>query len=329
MKNFSQPLDVEDDSCDLRTVQAGDGGTELVTAPRSAPQRSTAVGGPSARVLALFDGHRLTPTQRRIAQCLVENAATAAFLSSSELAALTGVSQPSVTRFAMALGYDGYPDLRMRLRELHLGAAADDAGDGVAEDDTDARRNEYQHAVAAEIANLEGLSAALSDPGPVQEAGRLLVASRPLTIMGLRVSAPLASYVGFFARKFHPDVRVVSGTGSEIEDQLEQARSAGGTAVLSIMLPRYPRESIELLGRCRELGFSVVTITDVAMGPAAALSDVVLPAGVGTGLVWDSQAAPMVLAVVLLQAMCDASPMVTDRLETFEQSAERRQLFVS
>ncbi|HEY1627358.1 MAG TPA: MurR/RpiR family transcriptional regulator [Streptosporangiaceae bacterium] len=310
-------------------MQAGDGGTttDLVTAPRSTPPRSTAVGGPSARVLALFDGHRLTPTQRRIAQCLVENAATAAFLSSSELAALTGVSQPSVTRFAMALGYDGYPDLRMRLRELHLGGAAEDGG--VAEDNADARRNEYQHAVAAEIANLEGLSAALSDPGPVQEAARLLVASRPLTIMGLRVSAPLASYVSFFARKFHPDVRVVAGTGSEIEDQLEQARAAGGTAVLSIMLPRYPRESIELLGRCRELGFAVVTITDVAMGPAAALSDVLLPAGVGTGLVWDSQAAPMVLAVVLLQAMCDASPMVTDRLERFEQSAERRQLFLS
>jgi DNA-binding MurR/RpiR family transcriptional regulator len=282
-----------------------------------------AAGGAPARLLTLFDGHRLTPTQRRIAQCLVENAETAAFLSSSELAALTGVSQPSVTRFAMALGFDGYPDLRMRLRELHLGT------EGAAEDAVDARRNEYQHAVAAEIANLEGLGAALSDPGPVEEAARLLVGSRPLTIMGLRVSAPLASYLGFFARKFLPDVRVVSGTGSEIEDQLEQARDAGGTAVLAVMLPRYPRESIELLGRCRELGFTVVTITDVAMGPAAVLSDVLLPAGVGTGLVFDSQAAPMVLAVVLLQAMCDASPMVPARLETFEQSVERRQLFVS
>ena len=147
--------------------------------------------------------------------------------------------------------------------------------------------------------------------------------------MGLRVSAPLASYLGFFARKFHPDVRVLTGTGSEIEDQLEQARAAGGTAVLSVLLPRYPRESIELLGRCRELGFAVITMTDVPMGPAAALSDVLLPAGVGTGLVFDSQAAPMVLAVVLLQAMCDASPMAAGRLETFEQSVERRQVFVS
>jgi DNA-binding MurR/RpiR family transcriptional regulator len=284
-------------------------------------RRSTAADAPSARLLGLFDGYRLTPTQRRIAQCLVENAATAAFLSSGELAALTGVSQPSVTRFATALGYDGYPDLRRRLRELHLG----DRTEGSA----DARRNEYQHAVAAEIVNLEGLSAALSDPGPIEEAGRLLADSRPLTIMGLRVSRPLASYLGFLAAKFHPDVRVAVGTGSDIGDQLDQARAAGGTAVLAVVLPRYAREAIELLGRCKELGFTVVTITDVAMGPAAALSDILLPAAVGTGLLFDSQAAPMVLGVVLLQAMSVAAPMVPDRLEAFEQSAERRQIFVS
>ena len=63
--------------------------------------------GPSGRLLRLFDGHRLTPTQRRIAHCLVRNAAEAPFLSSVEVAELAGVSQPSVTRFAVALGFDG------------------------------------------------------------------------------------------------------------------------------------------------------------------------------------------------------------------------------
>src|SRR5258706_15945711 len=77
------------------------------------------------RLLALTDGVRLTPVQRRIAQCLLERPGTAAFLSSNELATLAEVSQPSVTRFAMALGFDGYPSLRRALR-------ADGAGDGAA-----------------------------------------------------------------------------------------------------------------------------------------------------------------------------------------------------
>ncbi|MFE1798926.1 MurR/RpiR family transcriptional regulator, partial [Streptomyces sp. NPDC059517] len=66
----------------------------------------------------LFEGRRLTPTQRRIAHCLVRRTAAAPFLSSVELAQLAGVSQPSVTRFAVALGFDGYPALRRHLRDV-------------------------------------------------------------------------------------------------------------------------------------------------------------------------------------------------------------------
>lgn len=268
---------------------------------------------PEARLLELFAGHRLTPAQRRIAQYLVENAATAPFLSSSELAELTGVSQPSVTRLAMALGYDGYPGLKRRLRELHLSESAGQS----------AEHNEYQRAVAAEIANLEGLHAALADPRGIEQAATILTDSVPLTILGPRASQPIASYLAFFAAKFHPDVRIAT-----TEDHLEQARAAGGTALAAVVMPRYPRETIELLTSAKRLGFTVVTLTDAAMGPATPLSDVLLPAAVGTDLVFDSQAAPMVLAVVLLQAMSDVSPRAADRLEDFELSAERRLLFV-
>ncbi|RBL86446.1 MurR/RpiR family transcriptional regulator, partial [Streptomyces cavourensis] len=73
---------------------------------------------PAARLQRLFEGHRLTPTQRRIAHCMVRRAPDAPFLSSVELAELAGVSQPSVTRFAVALGFDGYPALRRHLREV-------------------------------------------------------------------------------------------------------------------------------------------------------------------------------------------------------------------
>ncbi|MYS23666.1 MurR/RpiR family transcriptional regulator, partial [Streptomyces sp. SID4948] len=48
----------------------------------------------SARLLTLFEAHRLTPTQRRIAHCLVRTAEEAPFLSSVEVAELAGVSQP-------------------------------------------------------------------------------------------------------------------------------------------------------------------------------------------------------------------------------------------
>ncbi|ETK37495.1 MurR/RpiR family transcriptional regulator [Microbispora sp. ATCC PTA-5024] len=81
-----------------------------------------------ARMLRLFEGRRLTPAQRRIAHCLVQHAADAPFLSSVEVAELAGVSQPSVTRFATALGFEGYPELRRRLRQVGRHEAGTDGG---------------------------------------------------------------------------------------------------------------------------------------------------------------------------------------------------------
>jgi DNA-binding MurR/RpiR family transcriptional regulator len=269
----------------------------------------------------MVDGVQLTPAQRRIAQCLLEHASTAAYLSSGEVAGLAGVSQPSVTRFAMALGHDGYPALRRALREGAAEAAEPDP------------ENELQRAVRAEAGNLYRLAERLADGTPdravVTEAGKLLAASRPLPVLGLRAAAPLARYFGYFAAKVHTDVRVLDHGGSALSDQLEQARAAGAGALLGIVLPRYPREALEALREARTAGFAVVVLTDSPVSPAAALADFTLTGAVGSRLVFDLHAAPMALAMVLLQAMCDAAPAQTQaRLEEFEASAARRGLFV-
>jgi DNA-binding MurR/RpiR family transcriptional regulator len=285
------------------------------------------------RLLALTDGVRLTPVQRRIAQCLLERPGTAAFLSSNELATLAEVSQPSVTRFAMALGFDGYPSLRRALR-------ADGAGDGAAlgtgagagaagGDDVD----ELRHALRGEIDNLARLAERLAgdsaDRALVAQAGKLLVDSRPLPVFGLRAGAALAGYFGYFAAKIHPDVRVLDHGGTLLADRLEQAASAGASAMLAIVLPRYPREALDALREARSAGLTVVLLTDSPISPAAGCADVTLSASVGARLVFDLQAAPMALAMVLLQAMCDAAPATTQaRLEQFEASATRRGVFV-
>ncbi|MGC5661645.1 MurR/RpiR family transcriptional regulator [Micromonospora sp. WMMD723] len=277
-----------------------------------------AVAAPPDRLLDLFHGVRLTPTQRRIAHCLVQHAATVAYLSAAEVAELAGVSQPSVTRFAVALGHDGYPALRRRLRELTTGL------DGRADDG-----NELQLAVRAEMANLDRLAGELADRDRIATAGRLLAASRPLPVLGLRAAAPLAAYFAYFAAKVLPDVRVLDDGGSLLTDRLEQAASAGADALLAFVLPRYPRETLDALRAARDAGLTVVAITDSPVSPATEYAELVLPAAVGTDLVFDLHTAPMTLAMVVLQAICDAAPIQTQRrLEAFESSAARRQLFL-
>lgn len=274
----------------------------------------------SARLLKLFEGHKLTPTQRRIAHCMVRRADDAPFLSSVELAELAGVSQPSVTRFAVALGFDGYPALRKQLREEAPGSGTP-AGSG------DEEGNAYQQAVQAEIDNLRHLSELLADQGPVERAGQVLAASRPLPVLGLRAASAQASGFAYFAAKVHPDVRLLDESGTMLEDRIDGCVRAGASALMCFALPRHPQETVTALEYAREAGLRVVTVADSAFAPVARPEDLLLPAAVGTGLAFDTACAPMLLGRVLLEAMCDWLPDAQARLEDFDARAAERGLF--
>ncbi len=319
----------------------------------SVSERGTMEGGvgegvPAGSLLTLLGGRRLSPAQRRIAQYLLDYMPDSAFLSSVALAQRAGVSQPSVTRFAAALGFSGYPALREALRMIALDPAGPSggapgtgalppvgvtggpacAGEPGGPPAGGARGNEMQAAVAAEIAHLHALQQALADARAVTELGRELAASRPLAVLGHRISAPLAEYFAYAARRIHPDVRCLTFGGSVVFDALLHVNEAGGRWLLAIALPRYPAETVQALRFARRLGMRTAVITDVQFVPFAGDADVLLTAGVGSGLVFDSHAAPAVLAAVIVQAMADAEPARAHaRLREYEQLSAGQGIF--
>lgn len=294
---------------------------EAVTPTTSPVANSLAPLPPADELLALLDGRRLSPAQRRIAHYLLENLTEVAFLSSMELAERVGVSQPSVTRFAAALGFSGYPELRTALRPLALRAPeAGRPGEG----------NELHAALESDQANLEALHKYAADPGRLTRLGAELAGSEPLSVLGLRMSSPVASYFAYGAARIHPDVRSIDTPGSPAHEALLQASSAGGTWLVAFVLPRYAAESVVALKTARELGLKTAVVTDVPLVPFAHLADVLLPVGVGSRSVFDSHAAPMAFAALLLQALADAAPERTqERLEAYEALAEARGFYVS
>jgi len=277
----------------------------------------SAAGSSTEQVLGLLDGRRLSPAQRRIGQFLIDHLAEVVFMSSVDLAERVGVSQPSVTRFATALGFSGYPALRDALKGIVLGS--------VGESPEEVRRNEFQAAIAAEQTNLDALQRLAAAPDRLIETGRLLAGSNPLVVLGLRLSLSVAHYFAYSAQRIHPDVRLISSAGTAADDALLQARQAGATWMVAFLLPRYAQEALTAIDHARELGLKVVLVTDNPLVPFAGSADVLLPAGVGSRLVFDSHAAPMVLASLLVQAIADAAPERTQsRLEAHESLSEAR-----
>lgn len=276
---------------------------------------------PEDRLLQLFEGRTLSPTHRRIGQYLLRNARESIFLSSVDLAKRAGVSQPSVTRFATALGFSGYQAMQHGLREL-VGALPPAPA-------SDSTKNKYQEAVEIEQDNLQQLKAALADKETVTELGAKLADASGILVVGLRASSYLATYFGYLCAKIHPNVRVISEAGSANMDRILYARRDGIDTVLCFSLPRYPRELRTALEYARKQRMNIITVTDTPLSPLGELSDTVLVAPVSERLLFDSHAAALLLATILLETMSDVDPAATQELlDEDEQALSERDTFL-
>ncbi|MCW8163903.1 MurR/RpiR family transcriptional regulator [Verminephrobacter aporrectodeae subsp. tuberculatae] len=273
------------------------------------------------KIELLTHGRRLTPTHRRIIHCLLEGVENVGLLSSAELANLANVSQPSVSRFAMALGYSGFQEMRADLREP--------APPGILNDGYKLQvGNKFQAAIEAEIKNLGVAFSALQDISRLQEAGRSIMQSRPFPVLGARASSGYATQFAYYAAKIHPFTRLISDGGSLVDDHLEQNRAMGATTLLTFLLPLYPLEVINSLKFAKNLGYFNIVITDASKEKLQDSADIILPISVNSSLVFDSSCSANMTSFFLLESMSDAAIEYVDgRLQASEQSTKKRRVF--
>ena len=65
-----------------------------------------------------LSGKKLSKSHRRIAEYIAQHYDKAVFMTAARLGETVGVSESTVVRFAVAMGYDGYPQLQHSLQEL-------------------------------------------------------------------------------------------------------------------------------------------------------------------------------------------------------------------
>lgn len=64
------------------------------------------------------DIHAFSKGQKKIAAYILANYDKAAFMTASRLGKTVEVSESTVVRFAVELGYEGYPEMQKTLQEL-------------------------------------------------------------------------------------------------------------------------------------------------------------------------------------------------------------------
>lgn len=238
--------------------------------------------------------------QRHIASYIMENYEKAAYMTAAKLGALSGVSESTVVRFAIELGFEGYPEMQKSLQELvrtkltsvqrmevtNTLIGDSDVLDKVLTSDIDKIRQ------SLEEIDREAFYAAVDS---ISEA-------KNIYIIGVRSSSTLAGFLNYSFRMIFDNVKFIQTTsGSEMFEQI--MRIGPGDVMIAISFPRYSKRIINAVEFARAHGADVVALTDSAQSPIAAYAHQLLTACSDMASFVDSLVAPLSIINAMIVAV--------------------------
>jgi len=267
----------------------------------------------------LSKGHKL------VADFIMEHYDKAAFMTASKLGERVGISESTVVRFAVEIGYEGYPELQKNLQELIKNRL------------TSVQRMEVANVNISEgsvldkalAADIELIRATLEQTS--RQAFALSVEAinhaRRIYILGVRSSASLASFTAFYFNLFCDNVVLIdSASASEIFEQMY--RITDKDVCIAISFPRYSKQTINALRFARDRGATIISITDSESSPIAHLANHLLVARSSMVSFVDSLVAPLSLINALIAAAARSrSEEVYNNLHTLESIWDEYQVY--
>ena len=238
--------------------------------------------------------------QRRIAAYIMEAYDKAAFMTANRLGKTVGVSESTVVRFAVDLGYDGYPSMQKAMQEMVLNRLTsvqriEVASDRMADQDiisTVLHADMEKLRRTEETVNREEFSASVN----------AILKAKRIYILGVRSAAPLANFLGYYLNYMFNNVNVISGfSAGEMFEKIVGITSED--VVVAFSFPRYSSSTIKGASYCRSTGAAVIGITDSAQSPLAKCCDHVLLAKSDMVSLVDSLVAPLSVVNALIVAI--------------------------
>lgn len=253
-------------------------------------------------ILSVIQNHMPTFSkgQRMIAQFILESYDKAAFMTASRLGKTVHVSESTVVRFAAMLGYDGYPSMQKALQEMVRSKLTSVQRIEVANDrmtGQDVLTTVMQSDIALIQATLEE-----TDKDGFHRAVEMILSARRVYILGLRSSAALADFLGFYFNLVFDNIVVVHTTSSsEIFEQL--LRVGPEDVVIGLSFPRYSSRTVQAMRFARDRGARIVALTDSETSPLAETATALLLARSDMASFVDSLVAPLSLVNALIVAV--------------------------
>ena len=276
-----------------------------------------------------------TPTfskgQRLIAKYITQSYDKAAFMTANRLGKTVGVSESTVVRFAVELGFDGYPSMQKAMQEMVLNRLTsvqriEVANDRIGDQDV------LSMVIHSDIDKLRQTGENVDRQQFLSAVNAVLGAKR-VYILGVRSVAPLANFLGYYLNYMFNNVHIITASGTEMFEKIVGINSRD--VVIAFSFPRYSSSTAKGAQYCRSTGATVIGITDSRISPLGQNCDCVLEAKSDMVSLVDSLVAPLSVINALIVAIAskrekelsqtfDALEHIWDQYHVYEKQVEQK-----
>ena len=254
--------------------------------------------------------YRFSKGQRAIANYIISSYDKAAFMTASRLGTAVGVSESTVVRFAMELGFNGYPAMQKAMQEMVMNRLTASQRIEVANDRI-GNQDVLSMVIQADIEKLRQTAEMVSRQD-FKAAVDAVLNARRVYILGVRSTAPLANFLGYYLRQMLDSVHVVTTSGtSAVFEQIIGVDEQD--AVIAFSFPRYSAATVKGAQYSRTTGATVIGFTDSRLSPLGQNSDYVLVAKSDMVSLVDTLVAPLSVVNALIVALTSGQEQILSK----------------
>ena len=259
----------------------------------------------------------LSKGKKRIAQTILSEYDKVAYMTAAKLSELVGVSESTVVRFAIDLGFDGYPEFQHAVQELVRAKLTPNQRIRISEERIKGA-NPIENVMMSDAEKIKYTMRSI-DRAAFSAAVDAIVSAENVYIFGVRSSAFLAGFFNFNLSMIQDNVRLIQPTSSS--EVFEQILGIGPRDVLvAISCPRYSSKIVNALKYARTREATVVALTDSVQSPLAEHANFLLTAQSDMASFVDSLVAPLSIIDALLVAVTQRrGDEVRDRFDRLER----------
>lgn len=239
-------------------------------------------------------------SQRYLASYIIEHYEKAAYMTAAKLGAAVNVSESTVVRFAIEIGFDGYPEMQKALQNYSRNRLTtlqrlDIANDRLGGD------NLLKNVLTQDMDRIRSTLDYVS-PEDFDKAIDKIFSAKNIYIFGAMSSNILARFLDNYLQiAFNNVTNVQPINSSGILQQLIHLNE--NDVFISISFPRYSNNTLIATAYAKKCGANIISITDSPSSPLAEYADELLLAKSDMMSYADSLVAPLSLINAIIVAV--------------------------